>query len=196
MMFRSGARAGCARRMNLAYADPPYPGNAHLYPERREVDHVRLLQRLAAYDGWALSTSTAGLVALAPLLPADVHVAAWCKPGSMPRPPARIMPRWEPVIVKPARTSGVYVRDWHYAQAPAAGFMVKHTGQDLIGSKPLSFCVWVLRLMGHEPGDVVDDVYPGAGIMARAVAAWTSQQRLEEEVSDGEAPAAECDCES
>lgn len=168
--------------MRLAYADPPYPGNAYLYSEKREVDHVRLLQSLAAYDGWALSTTMAGLIALAPRLPA-VHVAVWCKPGSAPRPPARIMPRWEPVIVKPARASGAYVRDWHYAQAPSAGFMVKHTGQDLIGSKPLSFCVWVLRLMGHEPGDVVDDIYPGTGIMARAVAAWAHQRRLE--VSDG-----------
>jgi hypothetical protein len=28
------------RPMRLAYADPPYPGKAHLYPENSEVDHT------------------------------------------------------------------------------------------------------------------------------------------------------------
>jgi len=45
------------RAMRLAYADPPYPGLAHYYPEKREADHPQLVSRLAAYDGWALSTS-------------------------------------------------------------------------------------------------------------------------------------------
>lgn len=38
--------------MRIAYADPPYPGCAHLYKDHPdyggEVDHVELLQRLEA----------------------------------------------------------------------------------------------------------------------------------------------------
>lgn len=39
----------------FAYADPPYPGMANLYPERTEVDHPALIADLVArFDGWAL----------------------------------------------------------------------------------------------------------------------------------------------
>ena len=42
--------------MRIAYADPPYPGCAHLYADHPdyagEVDHADLLARLnAEYDG-------------------------------------------------------------------------------------------------------------------------------------------------
>ena len=57
--------------MKLAYADPPYPGRAHLYKDHPdyagEVDHERLVNDLVAnYDGWALSTSAG-----APLQPTN-----------------------------------------------------------------------------------------------------------------------------
>jgi hypothetical protein len=43
------------RRLRLAYADPPYSGNARLYRDHPdyggEVDHAVLIGRLAAYDG-------------------------------------------------------------------------------------------------------------------------------------------------
>jgi hypothetical protein len=40
-----------------------YPGRAHHYPERTEVDHQALVERLVADfpDGWALSTSAEAL---------------------------------------------------------------------------------------------------------------------------------------
>lgn len=49
----------------FAYADPPYPGKAHLYPECTEVDHVALIAGLVeGYpDGWALSTDSRSLPA-------------------------------------------------------------------------------------------------------------------------------------
>ena len=40
----------------------------------------------------------------------------------------------------------------------------------LTGAKPENFCHWVLDLLGHLPGDRVDDLYTGTGIM-RTVAA-------------------------
>jgi len=44
--------------MKIAYADPPYIGCAHLYPENREVDHAELIERLQSdYDGWILEAA-------------------------------------------------------------------------------------------------------------------------------------------
>lgn len=48
--------------MRIAYADPPYPGCAHLYkghPDYAgEVDHMELARVLSHYDGWILHTSS------------------------------------------------------------------------------------------------------------------------------------------
>ena len=58
--LRAVGRAAVAggRALRLAYADPPYPGNARLYqghPDYAgEVDHAALIRRLGPYDGWAL----------------------------------------------------------------------------------------------------------------------------------------------
>jgi hypothetical protein len=71
------------RSLRLAYADPPYPGKAYMYRDHSdyagEVDHAGLIERLAAYDGWALSTSAAALPAVLALCLPGVRVAAWHK---------------------------------------------------------------------------------------------------------------------
>src|SRR5690348_8177964 len=52
-------------QLRIAYADPPYPGCAHLYKDHPdyngEVDHEALITELVGYDGWALSTSSQAL---------------------------------------------------------------------------------------------------------------------------------------
>src|ERR1041384_41386 len=56
---------------------PPYPGKAFYYRDHPdyagEVDHADLIARLAAYDGWALSTSAAALPAVLALCPPGVR---------------------------------------------------------------------------------------------------------------------------
>ena len=63
-MRGTGTLATADRPLRLAYADPPYPGQAGIYREHPdyagEVDHQELVMRLASYDGWALSTSGTG----------------------------------------------------------------------------------------------------------------------------------------
>jgi hypothetical protein len=39
----------------------------------------------------------------------------------------------------------------------------------LTGAKPERFCRWVLDLMGYVPGDTVDDLFPGTGVMGRVI---------------------------
>ena len=93
--------------MRFAYADPPYPGCAHIYlrenPSATEVDHAALLQRLVAEypDGWALSCNPRDLLWLLPACPDDVRVAGdGPLQGTETRrpapPPARTAPRPSP----------------------------------------------------------------------------------------------------
>ena len=90
--------------IRVAYADPPYPGKAHYYPEGQEIDHRELVERLVREfpDGWALSTSAEALPHVLRLCPLDVRVAAWVRP---PRGGAAWGPRnsWEPVIYRGGR---------------------------------------------------------------------------------------------
>jgi hypothetical protein len=65
--------AAPGRPLRLAYADPSYPGKAWLYRDHPdyggEVNHAELIDRLVAYDGWALSTSAEALPAVLALCP-------------------------------------------------------------------------------------------------------------------------------
>jgi hypothetical protein len=90
-----------SRPLRLAYADPPYPGKARLYREHPDyggvVDHAELIERLAVYDGWALSNSAEALPAVLALCPAGVRVAAWHR-GERPTQSRSPLRAWEPVI--------------------------------------------------------------------------------------------------
>lgn len=69
---------------------------------------------------------------------------------------------WEPLIVVPGRALRPGKRDWLSAQPARKG------GSDLIGRKPEAFCVWMFELLGMLPGDQLDDLFPGSGIVTRA----------------------------
>lgn len=153
--------------MRFAYADPPYPGCAHRYPEREEVDHRRLVDRLVCYyqDGWALSTSSSALRDVLMVCPPECRIAAWVKPFAVFKPNVNPAYAWEPVIFcggrKRPRTEPT-VRDWH-----SASITLK---RGLVGVKPDSFNRWILALLGYQEGDTLDDLYPGSGGMAAALA--------------------------
>lgn len=143
----------------LAYADPPYPGLAKRYYQHEdsyagEVDHKRLLEQLATFDGWALSTSSEALRDILPMCPPGVLVRPWVKPNHRAK--------WEPVIVVPARRSSGANNDYLCAQ-PARG------GGDLMGRKPIAFCAWLFGLLGAGALDTLVDMFPGTGIIS---AAW------------------------
>jgi hypothetical protein len=86
--------------MRFAYADPPYPGHGEDYPEREEVDHRELVERLVREfpDGWALSTSAEALRDVLALCPAGVRVCSWHRPVRCTRS-RRPLSGWEPLIV-------------------------------------------------------------------------------------------------
>jgi hypothetical protein len=152
----------------FAFADPPYPGLSRRYYRHEasyegEVDHRELVDRLQAggYLGWALSTSSRALRDVLPLCPASARVCAWVKPiGASPRTHG-LHNCWEPLIVVGGRRRRPGVRDWLAAQ-PA-----RHEGE-LPGRKPQAFCQFLFSCLGMVPGDLLDDLYPGTGIIGRA----------------------------
>jgi hypothetical protein len=38
----------------------------------------------------------------------------------------------------------------------------------VIGMKPPAFCAWVFDLLGAAPGDSLDDLFPGSGMVGRS----------------------------
>jgi hypothetical protein len=160
--------------VRLAYADPPYPGKAHLYPEKTEVDHVELIARLSEYDGWALSTDETSLAYVLGLCPPKTRVLAWCRTTA---PPLRPNPyaAWEPVLCQPARKHDCDLTRSFLVCPAVNGFGMKGR---LIGRKPLEFCEWIVRCLGAKLGDTLDDLFPGANTMSHVFEATVSQPRL------------------
>lgn len=148
--------------MKFAYADPPYPGCARLYPENQEVNHQELLTRLVREypNGWALSTSSTALHGVLALCPSWVRVMAWVKPFAVFRPNVNPAYAWEPVIVSGGRKrtrQQPTVRDWVSANITLR--------KGVIGAKPVGFVDWLLDVLNVQPGDELDDLFPGTGIV-------------------------------
>lgn len=156
----------------FAYADPPYLGLSAKYYRREatfagEVDHARLLSSLEGRRqagellGWALSASARSLATVLPMCPAAARVCAWVKPHGAAPATYGIHNCWEPVIVVGGRQLRPGRRDWLSA-LPA-----RHGGT-LPGRKPIAFCAWLFGLLGMQPGDDLEDLFPGTGVVTRA----------------------------
>lgn len=186
--------------MRLAIADPPYPpiraaharndssrarrwydkdhrktGDARLasdhHDDAAEWDkperHRALLEQLESeYDGWAIATSHDG-VPVYGVLPRCARIAIWHRPNGGVGA-ARIRNCWEPVIVRPpssrlsSRLMGGQVPDLLTCPSPRVGFA---------GAKPPQWTRWVLDLLAFDPDqDTVEDLFPGSGSVAAAVA--------------------------
>jgi hypothetical protein len=165
--------------VRVAYADPPYPGCAHLYPEKIEVDHVELVGRLLAdFDGFILHTSSVAqrfVESLLPMkdgkngpVPDGWRTMPWVKPFAAFKKNVPVAYAWEPVIVKAVRKPVVrgraVMRDWI-----AASSTLKKC---VIGSKPLDVCLWAFEMAGLEPADELVDLYPAEGAVTAAWTAW------------------------
>lgn len=167
--------------MRFAYADPPYPGLSSKYYRheptfRGEVDHAELVSSLQErrLDGWALSTSAKALRDVLPLCPAGARVCAWSKPHHPSPLTYGLHNVWEALIVVGGRQRRPGVRD-HLSALPARG------GGTLPGRKPLAFCAWLFQCLGMLPGDSIEDLFPGTGIVSRA---WAELSAVASSSSD------------
>jgi hypothetical protein len=166
--------------MRFAYADPPYIGQAKRHyshdPLCAEVDHGALIARLVAEfpDGWALSLSSPALKQILPLCPDDVRVMAWVKPFCAFKANVNPAYAWEPVIVRGGRKrtrQQPTVRDW------LAESITLRKG--LSGAKPKEFCYWLFDVLNIEPGDELQDIFPGTGIVGQCFAEYVAGSALD-----------------
>lgn len=165
--------------MRIAYADPPYPGCAHLYRDHPdyagEVDHRALVAWLQAdFDGWVLHTHVPGLRMMERehILPEDgIRICQWTKTFAAFKRNVSVAFAYEPVIIKAARkpvvAGRIVMRDWI-----AEPITLK---RGLTGAKPEKVCHWAFELVGAEVGDEFVDLFPGTGAVTRAWQSWRRQ---------------------
>lgn len=150
------------------------PAAADDHPDAAAWDdpatHRALLARLLdEFDGWAIASSWDGPHTVYAPLPVGARVLVWHKPNGTPSG-HRIQSRYETVIVYPPTSrrgaaAGLTVPDVLSLAAPAVGFA---------GAKPFGWTRWVLDALGYDQHtDVVVDVFPGSGAVARAAAQLT-----------------------
>lgn len=166
--------------LRLGYADPPYPGCAHLYKDHPdyggEVDHVALVDRLEAdYDGWVLHTSATpqAIALVAPLvLKTGARWCSWRKGFAAFKKNVPVAYAWEPVIIKSARkpvvSKRLVMRDWIDTDIQESITLKR----GLTGAKPEAVCHWAFELMGARPEDSLDDIFPGTMAVTKAWEIW------------------------
>lgn len=163
-----------SKPMKFGYADPPYPNLSAKYYRGSEVNHENLVSRLRDEypNGWALSTSPAGLemvlgvcnVLIGPNL---VRVCPWVR-GARRGVSMRPRASWEPLIVfggRPRRVGPAEVSDDSLVLHPSRHLTLPRR---VIGMKPPGFSAWMFRQLGAARGDTLDDLYPGSGAVGRA----------------------------
>lgn len=155
----------------MAYADPPYPGQAGRYAGGVEVNHEALVNHLREYDGWALSTSAAALLDVWNLCP-EARCAAWSKTWAT-NGWSRVRWSWEPVLfvtdvkgIKPGEASKVW--DSLVCAPDLTSGWTEVAGKGG-GAKPEPFVRWVLELLDYREGDDLADIFPGSGALTRYV---------------------------
>lgn len=157
--------------MVFAYADPPYLGCGQLYvkdhPDALAWDdpqtHLNLLDKLVDEypDGWVLSCNPKDLGLFLSHLPDSVRVGAWCKSFASFKPNVNPAYTWEPVIWAGGRKR---TRD----DLTTKDHLIEpiQLQKGLTGAKPDRFNRWVLDLLNYQPGDRLDDLFPGTNALA------------------------------
>jgi hypothetical protein len=168
-----------SKPITVAYADPPYPGNAARHYRHHpdyggEVDHAALIERLMTEypDGWALSTNSNSLRLLLPLCPPDVRVGAWVKPFAVFKKGQNPVYAWEPLLFRGGRKRGIelgegFTFDWVRASPTMKS--------KVTGRKPEEFSFWLFRMLNMREGDTFVDLFPGSGAVTWAWEKWQRQ---------------------
>lgn len=159
----------------IAYADPPYPGQAHRYAGGREVNLPLLVAYLREFDAWALSTSASALRDVWNLCP-EARCAAWAKTNAI-NGWSRVRWSWEPVLfatdrrgLAPGDRSTVWDAlvarpDCRPGTNPGGWKEVPGFGG---GAKPSAFTHWIIDLLDVDDDDEFVDIFPGSGAVTRA----------------------------
>lgn len=97
---------------------------------------------------------------------------AWVKTFAAQKKGVPVMYAWEPVLVvaarKPVVSSRMTYRDW------IAEPMTMRRG--FVGAKPERVCHWLFEVMGCQPDDELDDIFPGSSAVSRAWESWRTDR--------------------
>lgn len=164
--------------MRFAYADPPYIGQAKRHYQCEEVDHAQLIWKLYEEfpDGWALSASSTTLRVLLPMCEPDIRIGAWVKSFCAFKRNVRPAYAWEPILFhggrNPCNGYRATIPERNGKQTTPKDFIVEPITlkKGLVGAKPKRVCSWILDLLNFQPGDTLEDLYPGTGVMGLVVA--------------------------
>lgn len=164
--------------MKIAYADPPYIGQAKKHYASKEIDHKHLIQTtLAEYDAWALSCSSPSLRILLPLCPDGTRIAAWVKPFCIFKPNVNPAYAWEPILFYGVRKTDrtiKTVRDFTSCNITLR--------KGIVGAKPKEFALWLMCLLKVKPSDVFHDLFPGTGIITKThkeyITNWAEKKEI------------------
>lgn len=170
--------------MNVAYADPPYPGLAKKhYADHEdyagEVDHRELLADLCRFDAWVLHTGSVTLSYILGLCPPDVRVGAWVKTFAVLKPRVNPAYAWEPVIFYGGRNDPS-------REAPTVVDWIAHPitlRKGLTGAKPPAVIEWAFRMLGLNGEDALVDLFPGTGIVSRTWESFSRQLSIPDNTS-------------
>ena len=161
--------------MKYAFADPPYYGCGQklygkLHSEAYIWDsldsHKELIERMTDEDdGWGYCLTSTSLQDILPFCPSDIRVCSWVKPFASFKPGVNPGYTWEPLLLWGGRRKRSRKEDTVKDHLICNITLRK----GLVGAKPKKFCRWALHLLGVAEGDVVDDLFPGTGIMEEAL---------------------------
>lgn len=163
------------KRLVMAYADPPYPGQAlkHYGRDAKEVNHRILINHLSEQfpDGWALSTSATALRDVLNLCPTEARIGVWCKSFASFKPGVNPGYCWEPVIFWRGRTKRAR------SEPTVQDFIVCPITlkRGVAGAKPDPVCFWIFQMLGLRPGDEFHDIFPGSKAVSRAWGKYVNQ---------------------
>lgn len=162
--------------MRIAFADPPYLGQSHRYPEHPESHlwdnpdaHMNLMRRMSSeYDGWVLFGSSTSMREILPLTPRETRVLMWAKTFAAFKKGNNPAYAWEPIYVWGGRgrtDENTYTRDWC-----AEPITLK---KGLTGAKPANLCYWLFDNLNMQPDDELIDLFSGTGAISQA---WSQYQ--------------------
>jgi hypothetical protein len=105
------------------------------------------------------------------MCPDGTRVAAWVKPFHAYKKGVRPAYSWEPILFYGGRNSKHPPPEKGGKATTPKDFISCNITlkKGLTGAKPLAVCAWVLDLLNHQPGDMLDDLYPGTAVMAEAL---------------------------
>ena len=100
------------------------------------------------------------------MCPDNVRVMVWVKPFHAWKKNVTPSYGYEPVIFSGGRQRKTFgnesVKGLGYQDWVSASITMK---KGLTGAKPERFCIWLFEVLNVRPGDILDDLFPGTGVV-------------------------------